>query len=53
MTVVCAWCGCLLRGDPTEKENISHGMCRECEERVMEEITRFEEDERVQYQNKD
>lgn len=43
MTVVCAWCGVILRGDPTEAVNVSHGMCRDCEQRVMEEIARLEE----------
>lgn len=31
-TVICAWCSCLLS---TGEGTVSHGICRECEQRVM------------------
>ena len=28
--VVCAWCNCIIKTCPNEKDVISHGMCRHC-----------------------
>ena len=35
MTVVCAWCGIVLREhESVAKDLISHGICPDCEEKV-------------------
>lgn len=39
MVVVCAWCKKTIRGDRMwKKEPVSHGICKECEDKVRAEI---------------
>ncbi len=39
MTIVCAWCSKEMGGEG-EKAGISHGICRPCKERLMNQFRR-------------
>lgn len=39
MTVVCAWCGVTIRTG-IQRDKISHGICEDCAEAMLEEAKR-------------
>jgi PAS domain-containing protein len=39
MKVVCAWCQKVLEDDPSDRAEVSHGICTECRKRLMGETT--------------
>ena len=46
MQVICSWCGKFMKNkEPLRYKSISHGICEECYERVVNEIKRFKEQE--------
>jgi hypothetical protein len=48
MQIICAWCGKFIREKkPLGNRAISHSICDECYERVIDEIKRFKEQEDV------
>ena len=36
LKIICSWCGAHMSG-PTDSEYVSHGICKECFAKLMEE----------------
>lgn len=34
MKTICAWCKKLMAGDESDDGKVTHGICRECEEKL-------------------
>jgi hypothetical protein len=38
MKVICAWCKVILQDDPKDNQPVSHGICKACKEKMLEEL---------------